>query len=108
MNKIFIFCLTISALIFPAASAQNEPMRNPFLFGAGSDYNKADNDFQGKFMGVSVILILKDRKLAMINGHMLSIGDTINKALITDIAIDSVTVLKNGKTKSYMAGSVFK
>lgn len=96
-TRLAVALLCTALLCAPPLGAQPlpDPMRPPGESPAGKASRGHD---AGKELQLSAIRITREQRHATINGKVVTIGDTIGAAKVTEIRASSVTLLRGGKS----------
>lgn len=99
MNK-FVLGNILLLLALPAWSL-NDPMRPPFYDGAS---NSSPTQVV-RPLELSMILFANDRKVAVLNGQTVKVGESVMGYRVLRIDRDRVVVSKKGRVKEVLLGN---
>ncbi len=88
-------------LLGAPAWSVNDPMRPPFFDGASSKGPKPIV----RPLRLSMVLFGRDRKVAVLNGHTVKVGDSVMGYRVLRIERDHIVVSKKGQIKEVSLGN---
>ena len=96
-------CLLLAIFVFSLqAHALNDPMRPPFFDGGSSGENTKEQPNQP--LELSMILAGNERKVAILNGVALGVGENVDGYRLLRIDSDRVVVSRKGRVKEVFLG----
>jgi hypothetical protein len=98
--SVSVICAVV-ALFPPMAPAETEWGRNPFVFGKKAETRPEKSGPakpEREWPSVEMAIVQGNMRFAVVNGRKAAIGDSVDGAIISDITMESVTFVKNGRT----------
>ncbi|MDX1695082.1 MAG: hypothetical protein R3208_15050 [Ketobacteraceae bacterium] len=99
-SSAFVFW-TVSMMLPGHCYALNDPMRPPFFDGSGS----ANAPEINRPLVLSMVLIANERRVAVINGKSVLVGDEVDGHRLLRIDRNKVIVSRKGKVKEIYMGT---
>lgn len=111
-----VFLVTIlfffSGLSF-GTEIDSSKSRNPFEFGGSKKHGagsktKGNSDSDESKRKVGMIMIIKNRKIAIIDGKRYKVGDSIDEYLIKSITLDYVELVTDKSAKKIYVNEIIE
>ena len=100
-TRYLILGLALSLTTFAIAAQQlRDPTRPPAGASKGTSTSGAAKSRARSGMVLQTVLISEDRRVAVISGRLMSVGDTISGFRLTEIREGEVVMKKRSKTRT--------